>query len=370
MAQVSTLSHADVARAKLRAGLNAQRLRNGAARILDEQASERAAIRAARSDAARAEDSLSLTAAAEGRRPDDAALLARRRDQYRRALDYPMTSDEVFAACLLALDDAGLPLDGRRGPNKDEVIEDRAETLGALLLYVQRTHGCEPIRADMGRDFLKRKARWIYNATADKRERVTGMRKAAAQLASWRQDDDENAPEPDTVMAIAENLPAREPVDEDRPIGADTLAKLGLSPTQASALAYLLESRKKHTLALTGAERVAIHAATRKLTRTYPDALSIRAALRPALAPTLAVEAAQRIERGRAALTSRGGGGMMRPSTPYVALLRVPIDIPPTARAYPARPAQYGPAAITLGKRHQSTPADVLAYIGRHLDRA
>ena len=295
MTEVATLSHADVARATLRAGLEQHRLRTKAARILEEQASERAAIRAARADATAEQANYSIRDLASGQRPNESALLARRRDQYRHALAYPMSGDELFAACLLALDDAGLPLD-----------DDRSETLGALLLHVQRRHGKNPMRADVGREWLRQRARGIYCNIAAKRERVTGMRAAAAQLQQWHADDDENAQQPDTVMAIAEHLPAREQ-EEDRPISADTLARLGLTAKQASALEYLLKSRKRHTLALTNAETNAAYMARQSLARTYPDAESIRVALHPHHAPSLAVEAAQRVEHARATVAGSSG---------------------------------------------------------------
>ena len=285
---------ADSERARLRASLDAHRLRIRAARILEEQASERAAIRAARADATAEQGGYSLRDLASGKRSNESALLARRRDQYRNALAYPMSGDELFAACLLALDDAGLPLD-----------DDRNETRGALLLHVQRRHGKNPMRADVGRDWLRQRARGIYCNIAAKRERVTGMRAAAAEPQQWHADDDENA-QRDTVMAIAEHLPAREQ-EEDRPISADTLARLGLTPKQASALAYLLKGQKRHTLALTNAEHNAAYQARRTLARTYPDPESIRVALHPNRAPSMAIEAAQRVERARATVAGSSG---------------------------------------------------------------
>ena len=286
---------ADSERARLRASLEQHRLRTKAARILEEQASERAAIRAARADATAEQGGYSLRDLASGRRPNESALLARRRDQYRHALAYPMSGDELFAACLLALDDAGLPLD-----------DDRSETLGALLLHVQRRHGKNPMRADVGRDWLRQRARGIYCNIAAKRKRRSDAVTVAAELQQWHADDDESAERPDTVMAIAENLPAREQ-EEDRPISADMLARLGLTAKQASALAYLLESQKRHTLALTNAEHNAAFQARRTLARTYPDAESIRVALHPNRAPSMAVEAAQTIERARATVAGSSG---------------------------------------------------------------
>ena len=302
---------ADSERARLRASLEQHRLRTRAARILDEQASERRAIRAARADAIAEQGSYSLRDLASGRRPDESVLAARRRDQYRdalaypidrrrdeyrHALAYPMNGDELFAACLIALDDAGLPLD-----------DERDETLGALLEHVQRRHGTEPMRADVGRNWLRIRARGIYSNIAAKRERVGGMRAAAAELQQWHADDDASAERPDTVMAIAENLPAREQAEEDRPISADMLARLGLTAKQSSALAYLLQSQKRHTLALTNAETNAAFQARKALARTYPDAESIRVALHPNRAPSLAVEAAQRVEHARATVAGSSG---------------------------------------------------------------
>lgn len=322
-------------RDRIGAALSAHLARQRAARILDEQRSERAAIRAAGADARAHTRAASVTALAGAeRQPDPAVLIAKRRDEYKRALSYPMLPAEVLAAARDAVASCGLRAD---------TDESAAEVVGLLVLHVMRMHGTQPLRCKVGREWLRTNARRMYDRESARRERATGL-KASAQLhAQWAAEDAEADSErdssgPDAVWYMAANQPA--PKQQEQPDAAALAERLQLTPKQADALVFSLESAQRVTAAMSGAERKRTADALSQLRKRFPTVDALRWALRPLRACAAAIERCQRIAARR-----WQPSGPQRPGPQHLpARMQRPLERPA------AQPAQRGcyPAAVAL----------------------
>lgn len=306
------------AREQLRADLSAYLARQRAARILHEHESERRAIRRAQRDAAAQRRTGSAMDRAMAR-PNLDLLAAKRRDEYKRALSYPMTPAEVLAAAREACEH--LPDD-----------EERADTVSALVRSVIARHGRTPLRCDIGAHWLRQLAERTYARETRKREHKTGMGAAAAQLRTWAADDSEDervARESDPVLWRAMGLPA--PTGPDALSAAEVAARLQLSAKQTGALRYALDSAKRATLPLSAAERKAAADARAILRKRYPDSYTLTLALHPERVPAEALTATMRVARERAAMAARGShlpGQWTTASTRLLARFRPAAPLP------------------------------------------
>lgn len=339
MSTTTTTTTTDPERERIRAGLDAMLARKRAALILDEQRLERDSIRAARREQADKISSATITQLAAGARPNLDMLKVRHRDRARAALSYPMSPAEVLAAVRDAVSAARLPDD-----------DSRAETVSEVVRQVIARHGPQPLRVNVGRDWLLTRCKRTYLREAIKRERATGLQASARLLSQWRDDDSsEDALErldsgPDAVYRRAAGMDAPA-ADTDPLSSADVAARISdrlqLTARQRDAVALTLESRKRVTLALSGADRKAATQARNIIRRRYPDAWSLRLALRPKrererILAALAVDGTIGEQRERAALAARGS--LLTGCCDSASAL--PLSrIARTAREQPQRPA-------------------------------
>jgi hypothetical protein len=338
LARLEAQRAAHAGRTNLSRNVRGMLARKRAALILDEQRSERDSIRAARRAQADAMSNASLTQLAAGARPNLDMLKAQHRDRARAALSYSMKPAEVLAAVRDAVSAARLPDD-----------DSRAETISEVVKQVIARHGPQPLRVNVGRDWLVTRCKRTYLREAIKRERATGLQASARLLAQWRDDDSsEDALErldsgPDAVYRRAAGMDAPA-ADTDALSSAEVAARIGdrlqLTARQRAAVALTLESRKRVTLALSGADRKAATQARNVIRKRFPDAWSLRLALRPdrereRILAALAVDGTIGEQRERAALAARGSLLTGRCDSASA----LPSRLTRTAQPQPQRPA-------------------------------
>jgi hypothetical protein len=291
-------------RRSVREHLNRRRAQRQAGAWLAEYRAEEASTEAE----ARAELAASgrvTLADAEERRARRELIAAKRHDAYKRALDIPMSGNELRDVCQHATLAAKV---------KPEFFEDVSQS---LALVVIRRHGAQPSRANVAAGWLKQWAQRLAQRESETHERVTGMRAAAKELAEWQKADKRAAAElmasngGDAVWAIAAGRPAPNP---ERDVAtAERIAQTlpALSYLQRDAVRIALATDR--TRPLSDSERQLWSRATALLRKRFHTADSVRCAIRHDLySAELLADAAIRLERKRANVTSRGGSGAIQ----------------------------------------------------------
>lgn len=279
-------------RERVRAELDRRRMLRAAAAVVDHQVVERRLEREADAEMRR-DGRVTAANAAERRRMREMSI-AKRRDALHE-LSYPMTDDELKSACQHAT------LSARVSPDQFEDVSQE------LALTLVRRYGATIQRVKVGA-WLRSWAADIAQRQNAQRERATGMRAAAEQLADWHEQDHraamaDAAAAGDPVWALAAGMPARD-LEPSDPNGI--ARRLGLSPAQTDALRVACDMAGR-VAPMTGAQRVAWHAACKVLRERFPTVDALKLASRPAAyAASVLVDAAIGAERERAALASRG----------------------------------------------------------------
>ena len=220
-------------------------------------------------------------------------LAAKRRDELTQALDYPMTTDELVAACHAATRAAKVPA---------EMFDDVAQTLKE---QVAARHGWTPPRVKVRATWLRQRAQWIYLDAKRATERAEGIQAAAEQVAEYSEDRRRSLlagmSGGDYVYALAARTPTAEisAIAQTRALDPEAVAKrLDLSPKWTEALTAVLDLHRVKPL--TDKQRDRFRDASAMLRRKYstPEALLI-AALPETYSAALLVDAAIRSERER-----------------------------------------------------------------------
>lgn len=282
-------------RSAVRLELERRRAQRIADALSDTQALERNLERAALAEI-HADGRIIRANAAERRNMRELAI-ARRRDALTRASAYPMEPDALRSACWHAALAAKVPADAR-----DDVSQ-------ALAAEVCERYGARPLRSEIGAAWLKRRALSHHIDQERAAERATGAKATAAELERWHERDRRAAMNAAASGDFVWHLAAERAAPQDvRPMLAGEIARtLEISPGQAGALALAINTR--HIRPLTSTERVQWKNARAAILKRYPNADALRIAVRPlTYSADLLWSAAERIERQRAAILSRGSG--------------------------------------------------------------
>jgi hypothetical protein len=248
--------------------------------------------------------------------------------------------------------------------------ESAHETVSILVKHVLQRHGLRPLRCDVGREWMRQRAKRIYDRECFRRERATGLRASAELHTRWAAEDadsDSDGSGPDAVWYAAAGQPAPEP--ERQPSAAAIAERLQLTPKQSDALALALDSAQRVTAALPGAARKAAADARAQLRKRYPEPDALRWALRPERACIAAIERCKRTAARRWQPL-----GPERPVTipercPDGSYAARPLALPERTHQTPApapAPDRGSCPAAVYPSRERASAARVLAYIAAH----